>query len=73
MYLGLHVECLIFLCDSYQTRMITTDFLKYSPCKISQKSIQWEPSWQTDRHEEANNHFWNFANAPETKPVRNDV
>lgn len=34
MYLGLHVECLIFLCDSYQTWMIKTDFLKHSPYKL---------------------------------------
>jgi len=42
-------------------------FEKYSKYKILWKSVQREPnfSMRTDRHDEANNRFSHFANAPQ--------
>jgi hypothetical protein len=57
------------------SRQIFEKFLKY---QISWKSVQWEPSCfmgtdgqtdgRTDRHDEANSRFSQFANAPKNSP-----
>jgi len=45
-------------------------FEKSSNVKFQEKSVQWEPScsMRTDRHDEANSSFRNFANVPNMKP-----
>jgi hypothetical protein len=58
------VKCLVFLFDFNQTSFFTTDFNKSPQYKISQKSVEWEPSCsmrtsgQTDRYDEANTRFF---------------
>jgi hypothetical protein len=66
-YLGLHVECPIFLSDFKQIWVLPTCFRKSSKYQISLKCVQWDPRWhmQTDRHGEPKRRFCrDYTNAP---------
>jgi hypothetical protein len=62
MYIGLHVECPLFVSDFNETWILTTDFRKILQYQILWKSIQWEPSWsmRTGGHD-ANSRFSQFC------------
>ena len=67
--IGLHVKCPLFLSDFNENWILLIYFRKMVDYHISWKSAQWEPSFsmrtdgQTDRHDEASNHFRNLAKA----------
>jgi len=70
-YIGLHVKYPLFLSDLKELEFSRQNFEKYSNIKFHKKSFQREPSGcmrtdgRTDRHDEANSRFSQFANAPE--------
>jgi len=70
-YIRLCVEYPLFLSGFNQTCIISEDFRKTPKYRLSWKSVQWEPSCsmrtdgRTDKYEEANGLFRNFANTPE--------
>jgi hypothetical protein len=63
-----------YSCHILMKRIFSTDFQKILKYQILRKSVQLEQSCsmrtdvRTDRHEDANSRFRNFANAP-----KNDV
>jgi hypothetical protein len=67
MYTGLHVKCPLFLSDSYETWIFSTDFLKILKYQISLKSVEWnsncsmQTDGRTDRHDEASSRFSQFC------------
>ena len=68
-YVGLHVEYLLFFSDSNEKLNFPDRFSKILKYKISWKSVQWEPSCsmgtdeRTDRHDESNTRLRNIAKA----------
>jgi hypothetical protein len=68
--------CPVLLTDINANCILSTDFREIFKYKISWKSIQWKPSCsmrkdgQTDRHDEANSRFRNFAKASKTVTVQ---
>jgi hypothetical protein len=67
MYIALHVKYPLFLSDSIEALIFSTDFLKFLTYKISWKSVQWEPScsMRKDGQTDVMNlivAFCNFAN-----------
>jgi hypothetical protein len=75
MYLDLYVKCPTFLSDFAQIWTCLIDFHKSLQCKISRKSIRWEPSsyllteGRTDKHAKLIGAYCNYANAPKTEYI----
>ena len=62
MYIGLQEKYRLFLSDFNETWIFSTDFRKILKCKISWKSVEWEPSSvRADRDDEASGRFSQFC------------
>jgi hypothetical protein len=43
MFIGLHVNCPLFLSDFNEREIFSTDFEKYSNIEFHEKPVKWEP------------------------------
>jgi hypothetical protein len=71
MYIGLHVQYLLFSSNFHETWIFSTDFLKYSNIKLHEKPSSGsrgvpcgQINWRTDMNDENIVAFRNFAKAP---------
>jgi len=78
MYIGLHVKYPFFWSDFNETWILSTIFWKILECRISCKSVQWEPSCsvRSDGRTDMTKlivAFHNFANAPKKQGRKSKV
>jgi hypothetical protein len=66
MYIGLHVQCRLFLSDFNVDLIFCTDFLKFLTYKFFMKirpvgAELFHAEGRTDGHGESNSFFWQFC------------